>query len=117
MFPTIFDRYLGRQVFSATFMGVLLLSGVMVLGNVYKKLDELLGNTELPLTVMAEFIALVIPFSLIFTIPWAFLTGILLVFGRLSADNELIALRMTGQSMKRICLPSSHLPFRASATG
>lgn len=105
MFPTLFDRYLGRQVFSATFMGVVLLSGVMVLGNVYKKLDELLGNTELPLTVMAEFVALVIPFSLIFTIPWAFLTGILLVFGRLSADNELIALRMTGQSMRRICLP------------
>lgn len=104
MFPNLFDRYLSRQVGAATFMGVVLLSGVMVLGNVYKKLDELLGNTELPLSVMVEFIALVIPFSLIFTIPWAFLTGILLVFGRLSADNELIALRMTGMSMRRICL-------------
>tara|TARA_R110002049_G_scaffold256098_1_gene431576 strand:- start:44 stop:457 length:414 start_codon:yes stop_codon:yes gene_type:complete len=104
MFPTIFDRYLGRQVGAATFMGVVLLSGVMVLGNVYKKLGELLGNTELPLSVMVEFVSLVVPFSLIFTIPWAFLTGILLVFGRLSADNELIALRMTGMSMIRICL-------------
>lgn len=105
MFPRIFDRYLGRQVGSATLMGVALLSGVMVLGNVYKKLDELLGNTELPLSVVAEFITLVIPFSLIFTIPWAFLTAILLVFGRLSADNELVSLRMTGMSMKRICAP------------
>ena len=104
MFPTIFDRYLGRQVGAATFMGVVLLSGVMVLGNVYKKLGELLGNSELPLSVMVEFVSLVVPFSLIFTIPWAFLTGILLVFGRLSADNELIALRMTGMSMIRICL-------------
>jgi hypothetical protein len=51
MFPRIFDRYLGRQVGSATLIGVALLSGVMVLGNVYKKLDELLGNTELPLSV------------------------------------------------------------------
>lgn len=105
MFPRIFDRYLGRQVGSATFIGVALLSGVMVLGNVYKQLDELLGNTELPLSVVAEFITLVIPFSLIFTIPWAFLTAILLVFGRLSADNELVSLRMTGMSMKRICAP------------
>lgn len=105
MFPRIFDRYLGRQVGSATLIGVLLLSGVMVLGNVYKKLDELLGNTELPLSVILEFVALVIPFSLIFTIPWAFLTGILLVFGRLSADNELVSLRMTGMSMPRICAP------------
>lgn len=105
MFPRIFDRYLGRQVGSATLIGVALLSGVMVLGNVYKKLDELLGNTELPLSVVAEFVTLVIPFSLIFTIPWAFLTAILLVFGRLSADNELVSLRMTGMSMTRICTP------------
>jgi lipopolysaccharide export LptBFGC system permease protein LptF len=105
MFPRIFDRYLGRQVASATLIGVALLSGVMVLGNVYKKLDQLLGNTELPISVIAEFVMLVIPFSLIFTIPWAFLTGILLVFGRLSADNELVSLRMTGMSMPRICAP------------
>ena len=103
MLPRIFDRYLGRQVLSATLMGVVLLSGVMVLGNVYKKLDQLLGDTQLPISVIAEFIALIIPFSLIFTIPWAFLTGILLVFGRLSADNELVSLRMTGWSMPRIC--------------
>lgn len=105
MFPRIFDRYLGRQVGSATLIGVALLSGVMVLGNVYKKLDELLGNTELPISVILEFVAMVIPFSLIFTIPWAFLTAILLVFGRLSADNELVSLRMTGMSMARICAP------------
>ncbi len=89
----------------ATLTGLVVLSGVMVLGNVYKKLDQLLGNTELPLSVVLEFIALVIPFSLIFTIPWAFLTAILLVYGRLSADNELVSLRMTGTSMPRICLP------------
>jgi lipopolysaccharide export LptBFGC system permease protein LptF len=101
----IFDRYLARQIGMATLIGVGLLSGVMVLGNVYKKLDELLGNSELPTSVVLEFVALVIPFSLIYTIPWAFLTGILLVFGRLSADNELVSLRMTGMSMPRICLP------------
>lgn len=105
MFPRIFDRYLGRQVFSTTLMGVLLLSGVMVLGNVYKKLDELLGGTQLPGSFILEFMAMVIPFSLVFTIPWAFLTAILLVFGRLSADNELVSLRMTGWSMPRICAP------------
>jgi lipopolysaccharide export system permease protein len=105
MFPRIFDRYIGRQVWMATLTGVVVLSGVMVLGNVYKKLDQLLGGTELPLSLVAQFILLVIPFSLIFTIPWAFLTGILLVYGRLSADNELVSMRMTGTSMGRICLP------------
>ncbi len=116
MFPRIFDRYIGRQVWMATLTGVVVLSGVMVLGNVYKKLDQLLGNTELPLSFVAEFIALVIPFSLIFTIPWAFLTAILLVYGRLSADNELVSLRMTGTSMPRICLPVFVLAALLSAT-
>ncbi|TDU67185.1 lipopolysaccharide export system permease protein [Prosthecobacter fusiformis] len=115
MVVRIFDRYLGKQVLSATLMGVLLLSGVMVLGNVYKKLDELLGDTQLPLGFILEFIALIIPFSLIFTIPWAFLTGILLVFGRLSADNELVSLRMTGWSMARICAAVFVLAFAFSS--
>ncbi len=101
----IFDRYIGRQVASATLTGVLVLSGVMVLGNIYKKLDQLLGDTQFPISVVAKFIALVIPFSLIFTIPCAFLTGILLVFGRMSADNEMVSLRMTGTPMWRICAP------------
>jgi lipopolysaccharide export LptBFGC system permease protein LptF len=115
MTPRIFDRYLGRQILSSTLMGILLLSGVMVLGNVYKKLDELLGDTKLPLTVIAEFIGLIIPFSLIFTIPWAFLTSILLVFGRISADNELVSLRMTGWSMPRICASVFALAISFSA--
>jgi lipopolysaccharide export LptBFGC system permease protein LptF len=105
MFPRIFDRYIGRQIWMSTLTGVVVLSGVMVLGNVYKKLDQLLGGTELPAALVAKFIVLVIPFSLIFTIPWAFLTSILLVYGRMSADNELVSLRMTGTSMARICLP------------
>jgi lipopolysaccharide export LptBFGC system permease protein LptF len=101
----IFDRYIWNQVWSGTLTGVLVLSGVMVLGNVYKKLDQLLGDARLPFSKVLDFVLLVIPFSLTFTIPWAFLTSILLSFGRMSADNEVTALRMTGQSMWRICRP------------
>ena len=101
----IFDRYIGRQAFSAAVTGVIVLTGVLVLGNIFKKLDQLLGDTNLPTSAVIKFILYIIPYSLIFTIPWAFLTGILLVFGRMSADNEMTALRMTGMSMPRICAP------------
>jgi lipopolysaccharide export LptBFGC system permease protein LptF len=103
--PRILDRLVGRQILWATATGVLLLSAVMVLGNVYKKLGQLLGDAELPLAVALEFMALLVPFSLIFTIPWAFLTAILLVFGRLSADNEWVAMKMTGSPVARLCAP------------
>ena len=104
--PNILDRYIWRQVFGSMLTGVIVLTGVMVLGNVFKEMERLLGDTSsLPLLAALEFIGYVIPYSLIFTIPWAMLTGILLVFGRLSADNEMTALRMTGRSMQRICAP------------
>ena len=104
--PTIFDRYIARQVFSSMLTGVIVLTGVMVLGNVFKEMERLLGDTSsLPFSAALKFIAFVIPYSLIFTIPWAMLTAILLVFGRMSADNEMTALRMTGRSMPRICAP------------
>jgi LPS export ABC transporter permease LptF len=101
----IFDRYIWRQVFTATLTGVAVLSGVMVLGNIYKKLEQLLGDTQLPLGFVIEFMALVVPFSLTFTIPCALLVAVLLVFGRMSADNEMVSLRMTGMPMWRICVP------------
>jgi lipopolysaccharide export system permease protein len=64
----------------------------------------LLVNHDVPVEYLVSFIAYVLPFSLIFTIPWGLLTAILLVFGRLSADNELIALRSNGVSVPRVCM-------------
>lgn len=104
MFFRIFDRYIWKQIAFTTLTGVLVLTGVMVLGNVFKEMQRLLGDTSsLPVIVILKFISYIIPYSLIFTIPWALLTAILLVFGRMSADNEMTALRMTGMSMTRIC--------------
>lgn len=104
MFFRIFDRYIWKQIAFTTLTGVLVLTGVMVLGNVFKEMQRLLGDTSgLPLVIILKFISYIIPYSLIFTIPWALLTAILLVFGRMSADNEMTALRMTGMSMTRIC--------------
>ena len=56
-----------------------------------------------------------LPFSLIFTIPWGLLTAILLVYGRLSADNELIALRANGVSVTRVSLPLAGIAIGCTA--
>src|SRR5690606_38838478 len=58
-----------------------------------------------PVSVIGEFIVGVIPFSLIYTLPWAFLSAVLLVFGRLSSDQELTAFRVAGLSLPRIAAP------------
>src|SRR6185436_7690742 len=80
-------------------------SFVLVVGNIFRKLLPLLVNHDLPIEYVVTFVAYVLPFSLIFTIPWGLLTAVLLVFGRLSADNELVALRSNGVSIAKICFP------------
>lgn len=99
------DRYISRQLIFSLIFAIAVLSFVLVLGNIFRKLLPLLVNHDLPIEYVVGFIAYVLPFSLIFTIPWGLLTAVLLVFGRLSADNELIALRSNGVSITRICVP------------
>jgi LPS export ABC transporter permease LptF len=101
----IIDRYVGSGVLFSTIFGVVVLSLVLVLGNIFKELLDLLINRDVPLGSVLAFMLYVLPFSLTFTIPWGFLTAMLLVFGRLSADNELIALRCSGVSIQRISTP------------
>jgi lipopolysaccharide export LptBFGC system permease protein LptF len=102
----IIDRYVGGSVVATALFGVTVLSLVLVLGNLFKELlDVIINNPDVPITTVLSFMALVLPFSLTFTIPWGFLTALLLVFGRISADNELIALKANGVSIPRICVP------------
>lgn len=101
---TIIDRYIGRQVLLASFFAVVILSVVLVLGNIFKEvLTQLVDRPDISIGFVIRFMLYVLPFSLSLTIPWGFLTAILLIFGRLSADNELVSLRMAGLSMIRIC--------------
>jgi len=100
----LLDRYVGRQILTTSLFGVAVLSVVLVLGNVFKQLLDLLVNHNVPFDFILSFIAYILPFSLTFTIPWGFLTAVLLVFGKMSAENELIALRSSGVSIPRICV-------------
>jgi LPS export ABC transporter permease LptF len=100
----LLDRYIGREILFTTLFGVSVLTFVLVLGNLFKQLLDVLINHDVPLSIILSFIAYIIPFALTFTIPWGFLTAVLLVFGRLSAENELIALKSSGISITRICV-------------
>lgn len=101
----LLDRYVTGQVLGTSVFAVGVLSMVLVLGNVFKQLLDLLVNHNVPLEFILGFIGYILPFSLTFTIPWGFLTAVLLVFGKMSAENELVALRSSGVSILRLCMP------------
>jgi lipopolysaccharide export LptBFGC system permease protein LptF len=100
----LIDKFVSRELLVNVLFAIAVLSLVLVVGNIFRKLLPLLVNHDVPVEYLIAFIAYVFPFSLIFTIPWGLLTAILLVFGRLSADNELIALRSNGVSVPRVCI-------------
>jgi len=101
----IIDRYLSGQIMGTVLWAVSLLTMILVLGNVLRDLLSLLLSHQVPITYIVAFIAYLLPFSLIYSIPWGILVATLLVFGKLSSDNELVALRANGVGMPRICFP------------
>lgn len=100
------DRYILKQLISVTFLGVLSLTMLLLLGQLFKQLHKLLVESGAPPSIIFDFIVQVIPFSLTFSVPWGFLTAVLLVYGRLAADNELTSMRMAGLSLWRLSAPA-----------
>ena len=102
----IADRYIAKQIAFGTVFGVSLLTVVLVLSQIFKQIRPYLVEQGAPLGLLGEFVLLVLPFSLVFTLPWGFLAAVLLSFGRLSGHNELVSLRMAGFSLYRIAMPA-----------
>ena len=109
------DRYILKQLISVTFLGVLSLTMLLLLGQLFKELHTLLVESGAPPTIVIDFILQVIPFSLTFSVPWGFLTAVLLVYGRLAADNELTSMRMAGLSLWRLSAPAIGMGVALSA--
>src|ERR1700719_2737589 len=99
------DRYLSGQILATVTSAVSLLPMIRVVGNVLRDLLSLLLSHQVPVTYILTFISYLLPFSLTYSIPWGVLVAVLLVFGKLSSDNELVALRANGVGMPRICFP------------
>ncbi len=103
---SILDRYIARQIIAITTLGVMALSALLILGNLFKEIRSLLIDSNASIGIVFEFVFQVLPFSLMFSIPWGFLTAVLLVYGRLAADNELTSMRMAGLSLWRLSMPA-----------
>lgn len=101
----ILDRYIGRQVLFGTLSAVLVLGLVLVLGNLFRQIKPLLVDQKAPLELVLRFVLSVLPLSLMYTLPWGFLSAVLLVFGRLSSDQEVTSMRVAGVSLFRLAVP------------
>src|SRR5229473_3862828 len=102
--PKLIDRYVAREIVAPLALGVLLLTFALVTGRLLK-LTEMVVNRGVTLADVLSLIGYIMPAFLELTFPMAVLLGVLMGFGRMSGDRELIAARACGMSLYRLAMP------------
>lgn len=91
------------QSFIVTFVMSIGILTFGMLGGRLIKIIEIISTA--PLTAVLKFILYISPLVLSLSIPFAVLVSVMLVFGRLSADSEITAMRACGISVLQIISP------------
>jgi len=97
-------RYTLSEMILPFGLGITVFTFVLLLARLLK-LTELVVNRGLPAWQIGRLIGLLLPAFLEVTVPMAMLLAILVAFGRLSSDNEIVAIRGAGLSVYQL-LPS-----------
>jgi lipopolysaccharide export system permease protein len=100
----IVDRYILRELLVPFILGIAIFTSILLIVRILK-LVELVVNRGVPFFQILELFSYILPAFLEVTVPMALLLAILVAFGRLSSDSEIIALRATGVSLYRLMLP------------
>lgn len=100
----ILRNYFLKEFIGPLFMALGVLTFVMILGNLIKIADMVI-NKGVDIGHVLKLLVLMIPFLLTYTLPIAALTAVLLSLGRLSSDNEIVAIRASGINMFSLIAP------------
>jgi lipopolysaccharide export system permease protein len=97
-------RYLIAEVIPPFFFGLLAFTFILLIGRLLK-LIELVVTRGVPLLQIGKLFSLILPTFLELTVPMAFLLAILLGLGRMSNDQELLAMKASGVSPQQVLWP------------
>ena len=100
----ILDRYILRELLVPFLLGLAVFTSILLIVRILK-LVEMVVNRGVPLGQILRLFSYILPAFLEVTVPMALLLAILVAFGRLSSDSEIIALRAAGVSLYRLLLP------------
>jgi len=98
------QRYIIKEISIPALLGLVIFTFVLLMGRILK-LVELVINKGIPASEVAKLFFYLLPSFLIITLPLSFLLGVLLGFGRLSADSETIAMKASGVSLYGMLKP------------
>jgi len=107
----ILSRYVFREILTSSFLATALATFVIFLQGIGKLFELLVHSAKGP--AVLELFALALPPILLLSMPFGVLVGILVGLGRLSSDNEMIAMRSAGVSTRIVVAPVLSFAFVA----
>lgn len=99
------QRYLMRQFLVACASTVCLFVFILIIGNAVKEVLPMLASGKIQLPFFIDILWHLIPSMVAYSLPLGVLTATLLVLGRLSSHNELLAMKASGISPYTIIAP------------
>lgn len=107
------QKYIITEIIVPTGLAIAVFTFVLLLGKILK-LVELVINKGVPLGDILRLFIYLLPSFLVITLPLSFLLGVMIAFGRLSADNEVLAFKSSGISLYQLAAPVIVLGIFAS---
>ncbi len=98
------NRYIAREIFVPFGLGLAVFTLILLIARILK-LVEMVVNRGVPLLEVLKLFSYILPAFLEVTVPMALLLGVLVAFGRLSSDSEIIALKTSGISLYQLLWP------------
>jgi len=106
----ILSRYIVKEHLFPFFYALLILLFLLFTNFLLRAVDKFLGK-GLPLNIVLEYLALNTAWILALAAPMAVLVATLMAFGRLSEDNEIMALKGSGVNLMKIMGPALLFSF------
>ena len=108
------DRYVIREVLWPFVIGLLVFTFMLIIPFLIEYAESFISK-GVPMLVVLQVMATLLPSALALTIPMSLLLGLLVALGRLSADREFVALQACGVSLFRLGRPVALLSILAWA--
>ena len=110
----ILDRYVVREIVWPFGIGLVITTFLFIIPVLIRDGEELVAK-GVPAHVIVQLMWQLVPQSLGLTVPMSLLFGLLIAFGRLSADREFVAMQACGVSLLRLLRPVAFLSLAATA--
>ena len=112
--PSLLDRYIVRETLLPLFLSLLLITFLLIIPPILQQGYTLIAQ-GVGWSVVVRVLVTLLPQALSISIPMAVLMGLLIAFGRLSADREFVAMQACGVSVYRLLRPVGFIALVSTA--